>query len=294
MTYKHILIFFVMLVMCGTVNAQKIVSLYPGKAPGSERWNWQEGESIKNMFNNRVAYNVVNPSLTVYSPDPAIANGTAVVICPGGAFHTLSMDSEGVQVAKWLNQKGVTAFILKYRVVHSLTDDPVKELIPKMSDFKKLDMENDSVVTLAVADGKKAIEYVRSHALKYGVNPKRIGIMGFSAGGTVTMGVGFTYTAENRPDFLAPIYPYIKALKQTSVPADAPPVFICTASDDQLHMAPQSTTLYDSWLAAGKQAELHMYAKGGHGFGMNSQHLPVDHWIERFGEWLDFEGLLKK
>lgn len=289
------LFFFCFLLVCITTIAhaqQKVIPLYSGLPPGSEKWNWQEGESANNMFKTPVAYNVVKPTLTVFKPDAAVANGTAVIICPGGAFHTLSIESEGYDVAKWLNQKGVTAFVLKYRLVHSLTDDPVKELSSKMTDFKKLDQENDSVVTMAIADGKKAIEYVRQHAAEYGVDPHRIGIMGFSAGGTVTMGVGFNYTPENRPDFLAPIYFYKKALGNPSVPKDAPPIFICAASDDQLGLATHSTNLYNDWLAAGKSAELHMYLKGGHGFGMRKQNLPTDTWIDRFGDWLQLQGLL--
>jgi acetyl esterase/lipase len=274
------------------VNAQQVISLYPGKAPGTEKWSWKENESADNMFRTRVVYNVVNPTLTAYLPDPATANGTAVIICPGGAFHTLSIESEGSDVAKWLNKKGVTAFVLKYRLVHSLTDDPVKELLPKMSDKKKLDQENDSVVTMAIADGKRAIEYVRRHASEYKIDPNRIGIMGFSAGGTVTMGVGFTYTAENRPNFLAPVYPYITALGKTLVPSDAPPIFICAASDDNLGLASHSSNLYNDWIAAGKSAELHMYVKGGHGFGMHKQNIPTDTWIDRFGDWLQVQGLL--
>jgi acetyl esterase/lipase len=275
-------------------QAQKIIPLYNGIAPGSETWNWQEQESSNNLFNTHVVYNVVNPTLTAYLPDPALATGTAVVICPGGAFHTLSIESEGSDVAKWLNKKGVAAFVLKYRLVHSLNDDPVKELMSKMADIKRLDQENDSVVTMAVADGKKAVEYVRSHAAEYNINPSRIGLMGFSAGGTVTMGVGFTYTPANRPDFLAPVYAYMGALKNTVVPKDAPPIFICAATDDQLGFASQSSGLYNNWIAAGKPAELHIYAKGGHGFGMRKQNLPVDTWIERFGDWLNLQGLLKR
>jgi len=294
MNLKSALILVLALACNFALKAQKIIPLYPAKAPGSEHWNWKEAESKNNLFNTRVIYNVVEPTLTAYLPDPAIANGTAVVICPGGAFHILSMDSEGIDVAKWLNTKGVTAFVLKYRVVRSLTDNPVKELIPKMSDKKTLDLENDSVVTMAIADGKKAIEYVRSHATGYNINPKRIGLMGFSAGGTLTMGVGFSYTPENRPDFLAPIYPYMGALSKTIIPADAPPLFVCSAADDQLGISPQSVKLYADWQAAGKVAEIHVYSKGGHGFGMRKQNLPVDHWIERFGDWLDFLGLLKK
>ena len=279
-----------------TAQAQRVIALYEGKAPGSESWTWSEAESTKNMFNTRVIYNVSTPTLTAYLPDPATATGTAIVIAPGGAFHTLSIDSEGVDVAKWLNSKGVAAFVLKYRVVRSLTDDPVKELMGKMQDFKKLDEENASVVPLAIADGKRAMEYVRGHAAEFGLRSDRIGLMGFSAGGTVTMGVGFDYTSANRPDFLAPIYPYLgtSAIAKQVVPADAPPLFVCAATDDQLKLAPHSTKLYNDWIAAGKPAELHMYAKGGHGFGMRKQNLPTDTWIDRFGDWLALNGYLKK
>ena len=287
-------ILFLALFAAGMVQAQQRVYLYTQPAPGSEKWIWEEKENRQNLFNTPVVYNVVKPSLEIYLPDPSISNGTAVIICPGGAFHILSIESEGTDVAKWLNKKGVTAFVLRYRLVRSMTNDPVKELTGKMSDFKKLDEENDSVVNMAVADGKKAVEYVREHAAAYHINPDRIGLMGFSAGGTVTMGVGYTYTKANRPDFLAPIYLYKNALGDPPVPADAPPVFICAASDDQLGLASHSSNLYNQWLAAGKSAELHMYLKGGHGFGMRKQNLPVDTWIERFGDWMSEQGLLKK
>ena len=279
---------------CCTLQAQQVIPLYEGKAPGSENWTWTEQESAKNAFNTRVVYNVVNPTLTAYLPDPAQANGTAVVICPGGAFHTLSIENEGIDVAKWLAERGVAGFVLKYRVVRSMTQDPVAELMPKMQDMKSLDAENAPIVPLAIADGRKAIEYLRQHATQFHINPDRIGIIGFSAGGTLSAGVGFSYTKESRPAFVAPIYPYIDALTSPQVPADAPPLFVVAASDDQLGFAPQSTRLYDQWLAAGKDAELHIYAKGGHGFGMRKQHLPVDHWIDRFGEWLVYLGLLSK
>jgi acetyl esterase/lipase len=106
------------------------------------------------------------------------------------------------------------------------------------------------------------------------------------------MGVGYTYTPENRPDFLAPIYFYKTALGNPTVPKDAPPIFICAASDDQLGLATHSTNLYNDWLTAGKSAELHMYLKGGHGFGMRKQNIPTDTWIDRFGDWLRLQGLL--
>ncbi len=293
MNLKFILFTLVLALITGSVNAQKVIKLYNGKAPGSENWNWEEKENTKNLFNTKVVYNVAKPTLTAYLPDSSIANGTAVIIAPGGAFHTLSIESEGIDVAKWLNAKGVAAFVLKYRLVHMDTDDPIGTVMKKMGDFKKLDEENDSVVTMAITDGLKAIAWVRSHAAEYNVNPKRIGFMGFSAGGTVTMGTVFNSTAADRPDFAAPIYAYMNALKNQAMPADAPPLFICAAADDQLGMASHSSNLYNTWIAAKKQAELHIYSKGGHGFGMRKQGLPVDKWIERFGDWLDVQGLLE-
>jgi acetyl esterase/lipase/lysophospholipase L1-like esterase len=277
--------------MSTITSAQQVVPLYPGKAPGSERWDWKEKEIYSDVLHNSVVYNVSEPSLTVFPAPPATANGTAVIICPGGAFHMLSINSEGTEVAKWLNAKGVTAFVLKYRLVKSETDDPVKEMFAKVQDMKKLDEENAPVIPLAIEDGTEAIRYVRSHAKDYGIDPKRIGVMGFSAGGTVTAGVTLKYKPETRPDFVAPIYPYMAVFKEIVVPADAPPMFIVAASDDQLGFAPHSTNLYDQWNAAGKPVELHMYMKGGHGFGMENQNLPTDSWIERFGEWLEMQGL---
>lgn len=284
-------------VLIGPITqAQQVIRLYEGKAPGSESWTWEEAENSTNLFKTRVVYNVSTPTLTAYLPSADLATGTAVVIAPGGAFHTLSIDSEGIDVAKWLAGKGVAAFVLKYRVVRSLTSDPVAELTAKMADFKKLDAENAPVVPLAIADGRRAIEYVRQHAKEYNVQPNRIGLMGFSAGGTVAMGVGFAYSPANRPDFLAPIYPYLGAgaIAKQVVPTDAPPLFVCAATDDQLGLAPHSTKLYTDWIAAGKSAELHMYLKGGHGFGMHRQNLPTDTWIDRFGDWLKLNGYLTK
>lgn len=275
-------------------QAQQVIPLYEGKAPGSENWTWSEQEYSNNAFKTRVVYNVVQPTLTVYLPKPELATGTAVIVAPGGAFHILSIDNEGIDVAKWLNSKGIAAFVLKYRLVRSLTDNPVAELMPKMQDFKKLDEINAPVVEMAVADGKKAIEYVRSHAKELDILPNQIGIMGFSAGGALTLGVGLSYSAANRPDFIAPIYPKTDIFGPLKVPADAPPAWICAASDDQLGFAPHATALYDAWIGAKKIAELHMYQKGGHGFGMNKQKIPTDTWYERFGEWMKLQGLLKK
>jgi acetyl esterase/lipase len=274
-----------------SIAQEKVIRLYDGPAPGSEDWKQSEQENRTNLWQTRVVFNVSNPTLTVFQPEPGTANGTAVVICPGGAFFALSIDSEGFEVARWLNTKGVTCFVLKYRLVECKTDDPTREVMTR----GPLDDVVAPIVKLAAADGNAAVGYVRKHADEYGVNPARVGIIGFSAGGTVAVSVGMSYTPETRPDFVAPIYAaYSWAPKGSSVPSDAPPAFVLAASDDPLGLAPQSVKIYQDWIAAGKQAELHLYSKGGHGFGMQKQNLPSDHWIERFADWLDLQGLLKK
>lgn len=270
----------------------KIIPLYPGAAPGSENWTHQEKENRTNIWQTRVVFNVAKPTLTVFRPEAGKANGTAVVICPGGAFFALSIDSEGFDVARALTAKGVTCFVLKYRLVECKTDDPTTELMAKMANLGEL---VNPVLKLAMADGKAAVGYVRKHAAEYGVKPDRIGIMGFSAGGTVTGSVLYNYTPETRPDFAAPIYlQYEWVAKPNGVPADAPPIFILAATDDPLGLASHSVSLYQDWTTARKSAELHLYSKGGHGFGMRKQNLPTDQWVERFTDWLGTQGLLTK
>ncbi|MES2518600.1 MAG: alpha/beta hydrolase [Bacteroidota bacterium] len=272
-------------------NAQKVIFLYEGKAKGSENWTWEEAVSEKNIFNTKVVYNVSSPTITAYLPEKP--NGTSVIIAPGGAFHTLSIDNEGTDVAKWLNSKGVTAFVLKYRVAHSLTDDPVKELMPKMANFKALDEENATVVPLATQDGLTAVKYVRDHAKELNLDPKKIGFMGFSAGGTLTMSVIYSADDSNRPNFVAPIYAYENAIIGTNMPQEKTPIFIAVAGDDQLGFMPHSINIYRKWFDAKQPAELHIYEKGGHGFGMRKTGISTDGWIDNFGNWLKMQGYLK-
>ncbi|MEJ7616581.1 MAG: alpha/beta hydrolase [Pyrinomonadaceae bacterium] len=186
----------------------------------------------------------------------------------------------------------MAAFVLKYRLVPT-GEDGVKEASAKMQDRTKLDADTAAVIPLSVADGLAAISYVRKHAAEFGIAPNRIGLMGFSAGGTVTASVAFQYAPESRPDFVAPVYAYMGAVKAAAVPKDAPPMFIAAATDDQLDLAPDSINLYSKWLAAKQSVEIHIYSKGGHGFGMRKQNLPADQWIDRFGDWLMVQGLLK-
>jgi acetyl esterase/lipase/lysophospholipase L1-like esterase len=270
---------------------QKVIQLYNGAAPGSENWTWNEAKNNHN--NTEVVYNVSHPTLTVFRPDSSVpVSNTAVIICPGGGFHVLSINNEGNDVAKRLAKKGVTCFVLKYRLAHSLTTDPVQEWIAGFG--KKESRQNDSlIIPLSIADGRAAIVYVRKHASEYNISPDHIGIIGFSAGGTVAASTAFNYQKENRPDFVAPVYAYMPAYLQSDVPSDAPPMFLAAASDDQFGLASHSIDLYNKWLSSKHSAELHIYAKGGHGFGMQKQNIPTDSWIERFGDWLQLQGFAK-
>jgi lysophospholipase L1-like esterase/acetyl esterase/lipase len=288
------LLFLLLVIFTSRGYAQEVIQLYEGKAPGSEKWDWSEQTSTNNNFNTEVVYNVGEPTITAYLPPYHLATGTAVVVAPGGAFHILSINNEGVDVAKWLNSKGIAAFVLKYRLARSYTDDPVQELVAKMTDFDKLDKVNAPIVPLAMADGLAAIKYVRDHAEELEVDPGKIGIMGFSAGATLAMSVAYNGTEENKPNFVAPIYAYEPAIIGNTLPKEKTPIFVAVAGDDQLGMVPYSLNIYRKWFEAGHPAELHVFEKGGHGFGMRTQNLPTDKWMDRFWDWLKLHGYNKK
>lgn len=287
---KNILIIF--LLLASFANAQKEIPLYNGAAPGSENWNWNETQFKVDV--GTIIMDVSHPSLTAFVP--ANPNGTAVIIAPGGAFHALAFDLEGTEVAKRLNAKGITAFVLKYRVVHTDPAHPENSIGNLMAtkNFKKLDSLNAPVVPLAMQDGLTAVKYVRTHAAEYKIDPNKIGFMGFSAGGTVTMSVVYNATDEDRPNFIAPIYAYEKAIIDSTMPSAKTPIFVCAASDDDLGLATHSVHIYLKWLDADQPAELHMYESGKHGFGTKTQHLPVDSWMDRYIDWLTEHGFIKQ
>jgi acetyl esterase/lipase len=203
----------------------------------------------------------------------------------------LSIATEGINVAKYLAAKGVTAFVLKYRLAHT-GEDATQEFGALYADRPKYDEMIKNVMPLALADGLAAVAYVRQHASEWGISPDHVGIIGFSAGGFIVAEVAVQYASESRPAFVAVIYGGL--MGDAHVPTDAPPMFIAAATDDDLGLAPQSIALYQKWTNAHKSAELHMYAKGGHGFGMRQQNIPTDHWIDRFADWLQLEGFLNK
>jgi acetyl esterase/lipase len=269
---------------------EKVVRLYDGPAPGSEDWKHTERQAKVGSGIPPVVFNVVQPTLTVFQPSAGTANGTGVVICPGGGFCMLCIDHEGYDVARFLTAKGVTCFVLKYRLLPCATDNPMQEA--SGANFLQ---KVTPIIKLALADGLAALAHVRTHAQDYGVHPDRIGIMGFSAGGIVAASVAYNYTAQTRPAFVAPVYlAHDLVIKGNGVRDDAPPLFVVAASDDHFGLAPQNVAIYQAWAAAKKPAELHVYAKGGHGFGMNKQNLPCDTWADRFADWLQMPGLLQK
>jgi len=265
-----------------------VVPLWPGGAPGSRGWTQQEEESIRPP-NLKIVRNVTQPTLTAYWPESAVANGTAMIVCPGGAYHFLSIDMEGTDVACWLTARGVAAFVLKYRLIRT-GDDLEAEIRENLGSRDKMTALMTPLLPLVTADGQQAVRLVRERAVEWGIAPDRIGIMGFSAGSGVTVSVALEHDASSRPDFAAAIYGGRR--KDVPIPADAPPLFVLCAADDAM-ASPASVRLYTDWRAAGHPTELHIYSKGGHGFGMTEQGLPSDTWIDRLGDWLQVQRLLE-
>lgn len=268
--------------------AQEIVEL-PHETLKDISWEGPEKQYYSKIWDNEVVTNVSVPTMQVFRPESP--NGTSVIVAPGGGLYALSILSEGNHVAEWLNKKGITAFVLKYRLVPT-GEDGVKEITDLgNTDPMEIGRRVQPVLPLSIADGLAAIAHVRKNAKKYAIDPDKIGFIGFSAGGAVTMGVGYNYTEANRPDFLVPVYPWTTVLPPKDPPSDAPPMLIVCATDDPLGLASGSIDLYSKWFSAKKPVGLHMYAKGGHGFGMKEQGLPSDHWIQRFYDWSVAEGI---
>lgn len=275
-----------------SVDQPEIIPLWPGDPPGSEDWNQEEQETFAPPpISFRSVRNVTRPTLTALLPHPSKATGSAVIICPGGGFHALAIDHEGIDVARWLSERGVAAFVLKYRLFATEVrdEDFERQFQENLSDRNKIREVTKQIGPLAIADGQQAMKVVRQHALEWGLLPQRIGMMGFSAGGGVTIGVALEHDADSCPNFAASIYGAL--WEDIKGPADAPPLFIALANDDALTVEP-CLALYSAWRAAGHPVELHIYAQGGHGFGVRKQGLPADHWIDRFGEWLQVQGFM--
>jgi acetyl esterase/lipase len=262
-----------------SAHAQQVVNIWPGAAPGSENWAQKE-RIIENTPVGTVIFNVVTPTLTAYLPERAKATGTGVIIAPGGAFVALAISLESHDVARRLQERGIAAFVLKYRIMEKRGEG-----IPP-------NMDMDEAGKYGIADGIQAIKVVRQRATEWGVSPERVGFMGFSAGAMVTSGALLQTDVAARPNFAAMIYgaPFGK---MPDIPAKLPPLFLAWAQDDEVALKP-IVRFYDALRSAGHKPETHIFSAGGHGFGMKKQGTSSDHWIDAFYYWLEAQGLTRR
>jgi acetyl esterase/lipase len=264
--------------------------LYPAGAPklpgaaAQEQW-------VK-MGDELIVRNVTTPLITPYLPDPAKATGAAVIVAPGGAFMQLSTRFEGSKVAEYLANQGIAAFVLKYRLEPTppAEADYARIMGARMMEAAKSDDSRGAPPTFqpAIDDGAAAMRFVRERAKQYGVDPKRIGMIGFSAGAMTTLGVTLANQPDARPAFIGLIYGPMNAVQ---VPAEAPPMFAAIAADDQL-FGRSGFDIVQSWRKAGKPVELHVYQKSGHGFGIHNTGTTTVLWPGQFVEWLRTNRML--
>ncbi|MFK5974409.1 MAG: alpha/beta hydrolase [Flavobacteriaceae bacterium] len=278
----------------GSLWAQEILDIPYSEAPENIKWTKsEENQSSEIWFTGAVEPTKINllvnvsvPQLIYYKPNVEKSNGHAVIVCPGGGFHMLNIEVEGSPVAEWLAKNGIAAFVLKYRLIPTNGNAP-KEYAEKKE--KGTHREKDGI-SLALTDGISAIKYLRDNSSSLGIDKDKIGIIGFSAGGTVAMGTVFQASDSLRPNFAAPIYAYLDPFFDMDVPEDAPPLFVCVASDDDLKRVEDNIDIYSRWLRKGISSELHIYSTGGHAFGFKKDGSRIDSWIDRFGDWLTTIG----
>jgi acetyl esterase/lipase len=286
-----------------SLSLPKAIKLYTDSVPNSKK---APATYVEKTENNRTSM-VTDPVLIPYFPEKGKANGTAVVICPGGGYARLAMDIEGDAVAKKFNAIGITAFILKYRL-------PSDEI-----------MVDKTIGPLQ--DAQRSLQLIRQRAAEWNINPNKVGIIGFSAGGHLASTAGTHFynaviekkdTISLRPDFMMLLYPVItfgemahkgsmqrllgdkptqelidQYSNEKQVKATTPITFIVQAEDDKTVPVQNSLMFYYALLANKIPAELHIYPKGGHGFGLNNK-TTKDYWFDNATHWLDANGLLTK
>ncbi|MCE7798063.1 alpha/beta hydrolase [Sphingobium sufflavum] len=240
--------------------------------------------------------NVSEPTLELFRPAPGRANGTAVIVAPGGGFVGLGYDAGGTAVARALALQGVTAFVLKYRTIRS-APDPMQMPEVHMKEMERIMARAKSGTPVevppfagephAVEDGARAMAIVRQRATEWGVDPKRVGFIGFSAGAYLAADLAIGDKAL-RPDFVALFYGGLR----TPVPSDASPAFIAAAADDE-YQPDDATQLYATWRKAGVPAELHVYERGGHGFDLKPNGKTSGHWFDELLWWMQSRGLMR-
>jgi acetyl esterase/lipase len=261
-------------------SARESFPLWENGAPGFESKR-NEPESARDYW----VKNIHNPSLQVFAPSAGKANGTAVIVCPGGGFRLLVYNAEGVQPAEYLAKLGITVFVLKYRL-------PREEGSPYSLDKHPRE------------DALRAIRQVRSRAKEYGIDPARVGMLGFSAGGEVVASVAYVSgkgdanakdpidRLDGKPDFQMLVYPGPLGIPET-VPADAPPAFLLAANDDPC-CGVTTASLLVKYREAKRPVEAHLYTKGDHGFNMGDRSplQSIKSWPQRMADWLGDSGYL--
>ena len=297
---KTFLLVLLVALAAGAVPAgePKEIPLWPDRAPGEVAVLPPEADTTKPdgdlIAGRRVIRlgNVSTPTMAVYRPDPAKDTGAAVLVCPGGGYYILAMDLEGTEVCAWLNSIGVTGILLKYRV-------PIRAGLP--------------AYVPPLQDAQRALGLVRSQARELGLDPQRIGVLGFSAGGHLSAALSNnhdtrTYPAVDaadqvscRPDFCVLIYPGSLTVRDKNdaiapeLPVSAtntPPTFIAMTQDDFVRTE-TGVFYYLALKKAGVPAEMHLYPKGGHGYGLRRTELTVTTWPDRVADWLKASGWLK-
>jgi acetyl esterase/lipase len=265
------------------------IRLDTGPLPGAtarESWYAQYGSQF--------ARNVTIATLTPYLPDPTKATGTAVIVAPGGGFLTLSMENEGADVARALAAKGVAAFVLKYRLKPTPSAMPEFEhamaaMFSGVSKAPKPDPQSGAAgIAPQIEDARAAFALIRRRAADWHVRPDRIGMVGFSAGAMLTLTTALS-APDARPAFIGTIY---GPLSPVTVPAEAPALFVALASDDPF-FGNDGFGLIESWKAAKRPVEFHLYEQGGHGFGMYPKSTTSTGWFDAFTRWMTMHGWLE-
>lgn len=246
-----------------------------------ETWNSINGHTL--------ARNVTRPTLTPFLPDPAKATGVAVIVAPGGGFVSLAMDIEGWDVARWLADHGVAAFVLKYRVIPSPAD-PVELRRWEAGRRDARGAGEIPVFQPAADDAAEAVRLVRARAAEWRVDPGRVGLIGFSAGAMSTLAVVRQAPAEARPAFVGMIY---GPLTRVPLPSNPPPLFTALAANDPL-FGNSDFGLVRAWREAGSRAELHLYQTGDHGFGMMKNGTTTELWPDQFLAWLKLNRIVRE
>jgi dienelactone hydrolase len=263
------------------------IPLYGRNTPGSadtEVWSLMGGTALG-------VRNVTRPTLTPVLPDPAKANGAAVIVAPGGAFMGLSMGHEGWNVARALADRGIAAFVLKYRLITTPRGEAEAGRFMGSMLMKEIAAPMDGELlkqSFAPADARAALAMVRAGAGRWHIDPARVGIIGFSAGAMTARRVAIDSAVAQRPAFVGYIYGPQDA---EAVPADAPPLFNAIALDDALFPS-KGFPIAASWLAAKRPVEIHGYQKGNHGFGLGQSGTTNSMMIDEFTTWLSMQGFL--